>query len=124
MTILPITERITYPFGQPPEGVDVLWRADAERYSYVVDAELELYGVTGPRLELTWWRVAKRTPCGARLDTGKFVYLDDRITRRRWASSSPEEAVASFVARRKRQIAILEGQLAYARRELALAETL
>lgn len=121
-TIVPLPDRVTYPFGQPPEGADVLWRADAQRYSYVVDAELEIFGTTAPRLELTWWRVAKRTRCGARLDTGRFVYLDDSITRRRWASPTPEEAIASFIARRKRQIMLLKGQLAYARQELALAE--
>lgn len=114
--------RLSYPIGEPPEGVDVLWRVDAKSYSYVVDPEQEIYGVTAPRLEMTWWKVARWTRCGARLEWGKFVILDDKISRRRWACRTQAEALASYIARRERQISLLKGQLRYAEQELALAK--
>lgn len=79
--------RLSYPFGEPPEGADVLWRVDAKSYSYVVDAERELYGVTAPRLEMTWWRAgpaAVRAWIGASLSslTTKFHGVDGLAARR------------------------------------------
>ena len=112
---------LTVPAGEPPEGVEVLWRAEARRYSYVIDADAELYGTSAPRLELWWHRVKRWTPRGARLNNGKYVNLDKNISRREWASRTKEEAVESFIARRRRQISLLQGQLNYAEQELALA---
>lgn len=106
----------------PPEGVDVMWRIEAVSYSYVIDADSELYGSSAPVLSLVWHRVARRTPCGARLQNGRFVYTDKRITQREWASATPEAALASFAARKKRQIAILQAQLRRAKLEAALAQ--
>ncbi|UXS23114.1 hypothetical protein [Agrobacterium tumefaciens] len=121
---LPNRSKINYPFGRPPEGVDALWRVEARSYSYVIDAEAEEYGTTSPVLEMYWFRVKRWTKCGARLDWGKYVNLDKNISRREWASRTEAEALASFKARRARQIAILEGQADRARRELALTEGL
>ena len=121
---LPHKGKIRYPFGRPPEGRDVLWRLEARSCSYVIDPDNERYGSTGPVLEMCWHPVKRWTRCGARLDWGKYVNLNKDVSRREWASRTEAEALASFVARRKRQIAILEGQAAYARRELALTEGL
>ena len=122
--LFPHKREIRYPFGRPPEGLDVLWRLEARSYSYVIDPDAERYGSTDPVLEMCWHRVKRWTRCGARLDWGKYVNLNKDVSRREWASRTEAEALASFVARRKRQIAILEGQAAYARRELALTEGL
>lgn len=115
-------QKVAYPFGPAPEGVDVLWRADAVSYSYIIDPDADLYGVSDPRLEITWWRVKRWTRCGARLASGKYVNLDKRISRREWASRTPAEAVTSLQARRRRQIAILQGKVVRAQAELALTE--
>lgn len=114
--------KIFYPFGSVPEGADVLWRCEARCYSYTIDADRDEYGVTDPRLEMTWWIVKRWTPCGARLECGKYVNLDKSISRREWASRTPAEALESFRARRKRQIGILENQVHRAKAELALTE--
>ena len=85
--------KLHYPFGQPPEGVDVLWRCETKRYSHLADPRLELY-----------WHI--RNPLDA-------SYTDD-------CQLTVDEAVKDFIARRKRQIAILESQLQRAQRELNL----
>ena len=113
-----MAEKPTYPFGMPPEGVDVLWRAEARRYSYIVDAERELYGTTRPKLELHWYMVKKRTPCGAWVDS-RFVNLN---CTKRYAVPTEAEALESFKARKKRQIKILSSRLSEAEEELQLLE--
>lgn len=107
---------LTFPWGQPPADVDVLWRVEAKRYSCIIDADADLYGVTDPVLEAHWYKVKRRTPKGAWLDW-RFILL---TATKRYACSTVEEAVASFKARRVRQIAILEGRLSVARRDLEL----
>lgn len=106
-----------YIFGQPPEGMDVLWRVEACRYSYTIDADTDTYGVTDPRLEITWYKVLKRTPKGARL-ADRFILLS---ATKRWACNTEQEALASFVARKNKQISILTHRLRAAEKDLALA---
>lgn len=105
--------------GIPPAGADVLWRAEARRYSYCSDPDYDIWSITSPCIELSWYIVERRTPCGARLDGGRFVRL---TAAKRWACSTPQEAIESLIARRKRQISILGNQLRRAREELVLAE--
>jgi hypothetical protein len=110
--------KIHYPFGQPPEGVDVLYRCEAKRYSVVIDADADLYGVSAPRLEVTWWQVEHRTPKGA-WAAGRFVLL---TAYKKWAAETEAEAIRDFVARKRKQIRILAAQLQSAERELALTQ--
>lgn len=112
---------LKYPYGKPPAGIDVLWRCEAKRYSYVIDADVDLYGTTDPELQMCWYEVLKWTPTGARLVSGKLVYLNKRVTNRQWASRTPEEALQSFKERKRRQIRILQRQLADAECEFSLA---
>lgn len=110
-----------FPFGQPPEDMDVLWRCDAKSYSYIIDADREEYGSTAPRIELTWHRVERRTPKGAYLN-----YTDERFVplwaRNRRFANTPAEALADFIGRRKRQHYILNRQLRRCDYELELAQ--
>lgn len=108
--------KIHYPFGPAPEGVDVLWRCEAKRYSYTIDADADQYGVTAPRLEMCWWHVDRRTPKGA-WTCGRFVLL---TAIKKWACNTQEDALESFKARKKKQIRILSTQLARAQADLAL----
>lgn len=107
-----------YPFGPAPADTDVLWRCEAKRYSYTIDADADIFGVTDPRLEITWWRVDRWTPKGA-WAAGKFILL---TAIKRWTCNTEEEAIASFVARKRKQIRILSTQLKRAEAELALVE--
>jgi hypothetical protein len=109
--------KLHYPFGPAPEGVDVLWRCEAQRYSVVIDPDADRYGVTPPRLEMCWWQVNRRTPQGAWIG-GKFVLL---TATKRWACPTEEEALESFIARKRKQIRILSTQLRRAEADMALA---
>jgi hypothetical protein len=53
------------------------------------------------------YNVVKVTPKGVQLDIGRFVLLSGR---KRFAWPTPEEALASFEARKKRQLSILRAQ--------------
>jgi hypothetical protein len=106
-----------YPFGPTPPDTDVLFRCEAKRYSVCIDPDADQYGVTDPRLEMTWWRVEKRTPKGAWV-CGRFVLLS---ATKRWACETEEEALASFIARKRKQIRILSHNLSRAQADLALS---
>lgn len=109
-------------WSPPPDGIAVLWRCEAKTYSYVIDADSDRYGSTSPVLEMHWYEVKHWTRTGARLANGRLVFLNKQVTNREWASRTPAEALASFKARRERQIRILSRQLEYAKLELALTE--
>lgn len=105
--------KLTHPYGQPPLQSHVLWRCELKQYSVVVDAERDLYGVSDPVLEMQWFRIVARTPCGAWITWGfggkdKFVRL---TARKRWACETEDEALRSFVARSKRYRAVLRARL-------------
>jgi hypothetical protein len=107
---------LTSGAGEPPPGVDVLYRAEAVRYSYIIDADADRYGVSFPVLKIHWYRVTKRTPKGAWIEKG-FILLS---ARKKWACNTKEEAIESFRVRRKRQIGILLSQLRRAQEDLSL----
>lgn len=73
------------------------------------------------RLYQDSYPVIKHTQCGCWIDIGfghkKFVNLD---ARRKWAHASLEDAMKSFAARKKRQVAILRHQLLKAEASLFL----
>lgn len=95
-----------------------MWRCDAKRYAYVIDAEIDLWGTTAPRLEMTWWPVKHWTPKGVRLQTGQFINFN---WTKQWASRTQEEALQEFIRRKRLHISFCEGRLAAAQAELALA---
>jgi hypothetical protein len=84
----------------------------------VIDSEREIYGVSDPVLEMCWWTVKRRTPCGARLVGGKFVNLN---ANKKWACNTQNEALESFIAKKARQIRILSNNLARAESDMAIA---
>lgn len=110
--------KLHYPYNKPPDGLDVLWRLEANSYSYVVDADREEYGVTAPRLEMRWYPVERRTPKGAWC-CGEFQLL---TAFKKKFSESEEGAIRDFKARKTKQIQILCRQLRRAEQELALTK--
>jgi hypothetical protein len=75
------------------------------------------------RLFLTKYQVLRKTPRGVWIDTygqEKFVLLD---AHKRYVCPTPEEAMVSFIARKKRQIRILTMQLARAKIALETAQS-
>lgn len=110
--------KLRYPVGQPPIGLDVLWRCQAQRYSIVIDPDADIFGVSNPELQMWWYPVKRRTPKGA--------WISDRFIRltafKRYACNTETEAIESFIARKKRQIKILTAQLKNAEQDLALTK--
>jgi len=83
------------------------------------------YVRTGSRvkLQLHEYRVLKETPRGVRIDDysdgGRFISRD---WHKQWACPTVEEARQSYIARKRRQVRILEARLATAREAMGLAE--
>jgi hypothetical protein len=103
---------------------DVLYRFDAVSYSYCADPDLEEYRSTGPKLELTCYDVRRWTPTGATLQVmsgakHKHVNL---MCAKRFACRTPQEALESYRARKRKAVRIYDARAENARRELALAE--
>lgn len=71
------------------------------------------------RVVLQEFRVRKVTPKGVRLDNDRFVAT---AARKRFACPTKAEAMESFLARKKRQRAILSAQLRNVEKALKLAE--
>jgi hypothetical protein len=103
--------RVRYRQPRPAADVDVLWRIQTQRYSICVDPELEIFTTSSPELLVRWYEVKKRTPKGAWIigDYGlRFVNLH---AHKKYACETELGAVESFLARKARQIRILQTQL-------------
>ena len=76
-----------------------------------------------PYIRLRTFPVVKTTPKGVWLSLGfagrKFVLAD---ARKRFACPTEEEAMQSFIARKRTQKRILEGQLKHVSQALAMGE--
>lgn len=86
---------------------EFLYRFDSyvsvDEYGYVVDRHTTL--------TLQKFKILKRTKCGVWIDSynkQKFVNLERN---KKFACATPEEALQSFIYRKKRQISILTSQL-------------
>jgi hypothetical protein len=107
---------------EDPATEDHLIRCEARRRSITLDAELELYGTSPPSLEFYRFKILKRTPKGAWINSfeGKrFVLL---TAAKQYASSTQAEAVNQLRSRKRWRIKILSRQLKDAKEDLALAE--
>lgn len=77
-------------------------------------------------MELTWeqWRVVKTTPRGAWLQCVEYPHKRIRFalaTGARWVSQTKTQALEGLIARKMRQISIVEHQAETARETLSLA---
>lgn len=77
------------------------------------------YGPPSVHVVTREYPVAKVTPCGVRLACGRFVL---RVARKRYACPTREEAMQSFLARKKRQASILRSRLGFVEEAIRQAE--
>lgn len=102
---------------------EVWYRMNDCRYS--VADEWGDHAYTQMRVEMREYPVLRHTPKGVWLDDyserGRFVLRD---ARRRWACPTREDAVESFLARKRRQAGILNARLEMVRSAIAHAEAL
>lgn len=109
-------QKIIYPYGQPPEGEDVLWRVDPRRYSGVsIDVNgCEHYYNSDTKFQLSWYKITKRTPKGAWI-FGEGTWTDKKFilltARKQWASETQHKAIECFLRRKERHLYILNNQV-------------
>lgn len=111
--------RIYYPFRQPPEGADVLWRVEDRRYAACIDPDGDVWGSTPLQAEARWYHIRKRTPKGAWIGD-RFILL---TARKKFACETLEEAMKSFLARKTRQASIYRHRLKDAEQAMHIAKT-
>lgn len=102
-----------------------LYRYKAQRYSVVIDADREQYGVSDPQLCLETYLVEKETPCGYWINcwgclSGKRWV--SKTTTKRFAHSTKEGALQAFLRRKKAHVKHAAAALRGAEQELRLAE--
>jgi hypothetical protein len=105
---------------------EVWYRYEDVAYSALPDPETgESRGLGSVAVHLREYKVVRRTAKSAWLDLGFGDLRVMRLTaRRRFACATKQEALASFVARKKRQISIHVARADRARRALEAARRL
>lgn len=94
-----------------------LYRFEDVVYAAPLDAFDNPLGEGTLKVELRTYRIRKTTPCGAWLDIGRFVKNSGR---KRFAWPTEAEALASFMARKQRQLGILKAQVSRVERAMAM----
>lgn len=96
------------------------YRFESVRYaSSSYDETGEPVGRGSLRVETRTYRVIKETPCGVRLDTGRFVKMG---CKKMFAHPTKAEALEAFIARKKRYARILNSRLEDAEEAIRIAE--
>jgi hypothetical protein len=95
------------------------YRYEDKVFSVAVDPEMDVFGVSDPKLYCRMFRVDHHTPAGVVLDIGRLVLHDSR---KKLACPTREEALESYRRRKEAQIKVLEAQLRRARLARALAD--
>lgn len=95
-------------------GLGHAYRVDDVTYSVCVDPDAEEYRASTD-IEIRAFPILKRTETGFRIRIGGWDHAPETrwisfAWSKRWAGLTPEEALASFAARRKRQAAIYRGR--------------
>lgn len=108
--------------GAPRVG-DTWYRYEDKRYASSLDEFERPSGLASVVVELRTYEVQRVTPKGVWLGglfmAPRFVRLS---AHKRFAHPSKEAAMASFMARKERQSALLRTQLEYVRRAVAAAK--
>lgn len=102
--------------------IKYLYRYEARSYSIVIDAEYDLYGSTGLKLELEKFRIVKVTPKGNWITYGmgsKDTWVSN-TTRKRYAHPSKEKALAAYIIRKQYYVGHCKTRLSVAKQELEL----
>ena len=105
---------------------DIWYRYEDIRYAPMLDEYEHPCGVGRVAVDAHEFRVQKVTPRGVRLthmwggSWSRFVLFDSR---KRFACATKDEALASFVRRKQRQIAILSAQLDRAKCALSMVQS-
>jgi len=105
---------------------EYLYRYEEIRYSLGIDQYDEPLPGYNLKIELSRFRILKRTPKGVWISLYGRIWDDKRFVlltaNKKYACITKADAMVSFIARKKKQIQILRGQLKQANEALDLAE--
>ena len=106
-----------------PTSIEYWYRYEDVQYASPLDEDGFAIGKGDLRIELRQYRVLRVTPRGVQLEAGyragRFVLNDSR---KRFACSTKEEALVSFIARKTRQVGIYHARLKQAEKVLLAAK--
>ena len=97
------------------DGKTWWYRFDDVMYAPMPSEYGEWVGPSTLEVELRKYQVVKVTPCGVWLDVGRFVKT---AARKRFACPTEAEARESFLARKRRQLSILNAQVSRVERAI------
>lgn len=102
--------------------VKTLYRYEAVRYSFVIDAEMEVFGVSKARLELHEYVVVAETPKGYWITfaSGSKDKWVSKTSRKRFAHTTKDEARESYRRRKLAFVGHAQRRLKRAKEDLAL----
>lgn len=99
---------------------DYLWRYEATALTYeAYPLRIDVF------VEPERYRILRRTPKGVWIEMSGFPFTDKFVLlygRKRFAYPTKEEALTSFIARKRRQIGICKYQLEVAERAMEIAK--
>ncbi len=105
----------------PPQNLGTWYRYQETHYRYW-DPEQECHvGPVTTSVKLYQFPVLKITPKGARLADGRFVLKN---ANKRYACPTKEEAMVSFLARKEKQLKILQNQITNVQSAIYVAKNL
>lgn len=98
------------------------YRYESKRYSIVIDADCDIYGVSPARLELSEYQLHSETPKGYWIGFlgGKDVWVS-KTARKRYAFPTKEEAMEYYKHRKMSYVKYAKAKLKRAEEDLALA---
>lgn len=101
-----------------------LYRYNAVRHSVTINAEMEMYGVSKPRLVLQDYKVVATTKKGywiTYLSGGKDKWVS-ASSWKRFAHPTKKEALESYIQRKKAYVRYASHTLSRAEEDLAIVE--
>lgn len=103
---------------------DKMYRYETRSYSIVIDADMDIYGSSGPKLILKEFFITAKTPKGCWIGYfkgSKDFWVSD-TSRKRKAHRTKEEALAAYKIRKTAYVKHATARLARAKAELKLSE--
>ena len=98
------------------------YRYEARRYSVIIDADMDLYGTSNAALILEKYKLHSETPKGHWIGIfgGKEKWVS-KTSRKRFAHPSEEEALKSYIQRKKAYVRHAKAKLDRANEDLEIA---
>lgn len=104
------------------EDKEFYYRYLDKKVPYGIDEDGDLMGPFFTEIYKVQYEVVKHTPKGVKLKTYNGERLVLHASRKKFACATEEEALHSYIHRKRRQVSILQSKLSGAERGIVLAE--